>query len=126
VRQTISFRLTHVNTSAGVVREAVGSNGKLVFKTTNHSRSLHEYRIYSKLEGIPGIPKVISIEERDGFFVMLMENAGVDIYQLFRVCDFWDSSFWLAGQRCYLVAVLAYQVVRVVFLSQISNRSCIL
>lgn len=111
------FCLTLVTVLAGVVREVVGSDGKFVVKITNHSRSLHEYRIYSKLEGIPGIPKVMSIEERDGFFAMLMENAGVDIYQLFLVCDFWDSSFWLRKQRCYLVAFLAYQVVRIVLLS---------
>jgi hypothetical protein len=79
--------------------------------------------MYSKLEGIPGIPKVMSIEERDGFFAMLMENAGVDIYQLWLVCDFWDSNFWLRNQRCYLVAVLAYQVVRILLPSQLANRS---
>jgi hypothetical protein len=117
------FCLTLVNVSAGVVREVVGSNGKLVVKITNHSRSLHEYRIYSKLEGIPGIPKVMSIEEQDGFFAMLMENAGVDIYQLWLGCGFWDRSFWFRNQRCYLVAVLAYQMVRIVLLSQLANRS---
>jgi len=115
------FCLTLLNVSAGLVREVVASSGKLVVKITNHSRSLHEYRIYSKLEGIPGIPKVMSIEERDGFFAMLMENAGVDIYQLWLVCDFWDSRF--RSQRYYLVAFLAYQVVRIVLLSQLANRS---
>jgi hypothetical protein len=129
VRKTMSFfHLTHVNVSAGVVREVVGSNGELVVKLekiTSHSRSLHEYRIYSKLEGIPGVPKVISIEERDGFFAMLMENAGLDIYQLLMLSGFWDSSFFFGDHRCYFIAVVAYQVVRIAFISQIVNHSYI-
>jgi len=53
-------------------------------KISSKRRIQHEFNIYTRLRHVVGIPKVKAFQQLTEDFVLIMKNAGINLFEMFQ------------------------------------------